>query len=127
MHPDKDSVLEKCTQIIQRNINYQKIAEQIKQSVTPEEQVATAKKFVEQFKNKLAYVDAKTLLSNLFMTSGSKEYKVFNETFVSLATAYKKKNTGPFEVDDVTASSGSGADKKSCGKRASKWQKWTNE
>jgi hypothetical protein len=49
MNSNKDSVLEKCTQIIIKNNNYQAISYLIKNAVTPEEQTALATQLVERF------------------------------------------------------------------------------
>ena len=49
MNSNKDSVLEKCTQIIIKNNNYQAISYLIMNAVTPEEQTALATQLVERF------------------------------------------------------------------------------
>ncbi len=126
MNPDKDSLLEKCTQIIIKNNNYQAISNLIKNAVTPEQQTELATKLVKRFESKLAYVRPQTMISSLFLTDGLKNYKVFNDKFMALASEIKSDSNSPFKVDEVTASNEDNK-KGTCSKRSAKWQKWMNE
>lgn len=125
LNPNQDSLLEKCSEIVARNNNYSKIALEISASITPEQQAETAKTMIEKFKTKLDRISPEQLLSNIFMTSGNKSYKVFNETFVQLAVTYSNevaKASKSFKVDEVTTASNVSA---TCTKRGAKWQKWS--
>jgi thioredoxin-related protein len=126
INPDKDSVLEKCTQIIIKNNNYLAISNLIKNAVTPEEQTELASKLVKRFESKLAFVNPQTMISSLFLTGGLKNYKVFNDKFMALASGIKSENNSPFKVDEVTASNEYNK-KVTCSKKSAKWQKWLNE